>query len=239
MTQRMEKIVRRLMVKSLRVNEIFRSLQGEGLLVGTPTTFVRLQGCNLNCKYCDTKYASKSLEGSDMSIENIVSKVEELLTPRGSWICLTGGEPLFQPNVQYLIQELASQDLKISVETNGSYPPPYWWEYVESWVPDIKCPSSGEENRSLPKWLNLRKRDQVKFVVSTLKDLLFVDSVLSENPKYTSTVLISPCIDFSLSGSITQKSQEWLPIVADFCKSRDLRFSLQIHKFIWGQRRGV
>lgn len=232
------------MTQTLLVNEIFKSLQGEGLLTGIPTSFLRLQGCNLGCVYCDTLYASRpevSLQAQTWSVPDLVDQLSILPTREGNWICITGGEPLIQePGVKDLVDILCSRGINVSIETNGSCPVPPWWKKIDSWVPDIKCPSSGEAGKSRPEWLALRSIDQVKFVVGTRDDLFFVDQTLKQNRgKISSTVIVSPCISLKKDGTLSKESREWLPVVADFCKETNLRFSLQIHKFIWGQKRAV
>ena len=226
----------------LLVNEIFRSLQGEGYLTGVPTSFLRLQGCNLACKYCDTLYASRGLDqGTRMSMKDVIDQIRILPTRLGNWICITGGEPLLQEQaLNTLINHLYELGIKTSIETNGSFPVPQWYSKVDSWIPDIKCPSSGEAGQSFDSWLSLRPVDQGKFVVGTREDLLFVDRVLRHlGDAVTSTILVSPSITLKKDGTLTKESREWLPVVADFCRETNLRFSLQIHKFIWGQKRGV
>ncbi len=102
---------------TLKINEIFYSLQGEGLRQGEPTVFIRLSGCNLKCDFCDTQYAWEN--GLDMSVDQICNEVEDIRRFHPSrWICITGGEPLFQ-DISSLTQQLKADKWKIQVETNG------------------------------------------------------------------------------------------------------------------------
>lgn len=225
----------------LLVNEYFRSLQGEGVYAGHPMSFLRLFGCNLACKWCDTPY-SRVGTGSkyELSAQEVVNKVKNLPTRKGDWLCITGGEPLFQSvELQKVINLLALDGINLTIETNGSYPIPSWAKKVTSWNADIKCPSSGEGGKSLEEWLYLEPIHQVKFVVGDRTDISFVTKTLERNPKRTSTILISPCLFVDSSGNLGKRSKEWIPTVASFCIEMNLIFSLQIHKVIWGAKRGV
>ena len=224
----------------LQVNEIFKSIQGEGLLAGVPTTFVRLHGCNLNCKWCDTGYSKGSSPFQEMHITEICSRVKKAPTKKENWVCITGGEPLFQESeLSKLVAFLNLDNYNITIETNGTYPIPNWKNLITSWNADIKCPSSGEGGKSLDEWFNLPPINQVKFVVEDRQDLIFVSETLERNANRTSTVLVSPCIRFDLNGEINKKSKEWFPTVASFCVEMNVIFSLQIHKVIWGNKKGV
>jgi 7-carboxy-7-deazaguanine synthase len=225
----------------LQVSEIFRSLQGEGLYAGKPMSFLRLKGCNINCRWCDTTYASRAdSKFEELSVTEVVSKLKALPTRKGDWICITGGEPLLQSsNLEKFIGLSNVEGWKITIETNGTYLPPSWKQRIDSWNADIKCPSSGMSGKSLEDWLFLTSKDQVKFVVEDRYDIQFVENTLVRCKNRTSQVLISPCIQFDLNDRINRKSYEWLPVVASFCVERHLTFSLQIHKFIWGNKKGV
>jgi len=147
------------------------------------------------------------------------------------WVCITGGEPLWQLyDLENLVGILRSEGIKASIETNGSYPIPQWYTKAESWVADIKCPSSGVCGTSKDDWLFCRQKDQVKFVVGTQEDLEFVENVLKRTVGKTSTVIVSPTMP---------SSQEFMQKIVEFCKEHKVRFSLQWHKIIWGDKRGV
>jgi len=219
----------------MRINEIFRSLQGEGLLQGEPSIFVRLQGCNLKCNWCDTSYAQDPRGGEELSIDEVLERVLSL--HEDGLICITGGEPLMQEEeLGELCAELWELDYTIEVETNGSYPLPYWHSRVASWVVDVKCPSSSSLPLSgvLKTWEELTSTNlQVKFVVQDVKDLAFVllmhQKKLFNNKKY----IISPVFT---KGRLNKK---WGQEVAQFCLDNDFRLSLQYHKILWGAMKGV
>ena len=103
---------------TLKINEIFPSIQGEGLRLGEPTLFIRFSECNLKCAFCDTKYAWHT--GQEMTVESILKKIKKIHTAFPTeWVCLTGGEPLFQ-NIVALAQRIKAEDFKIQVETNAT-----------------------------------------------------------------------------------------------------------------------
>lgn len=220
---------------SMKVNEIFHSISGEGAHAGIPAVFVRLAGCNLACSYCDTQYAQKPEQGVEMSVDEILRRVREFR--EDGWVLITGGEPLSQ-DIQELVGRLRSRGYRIEVETNGSFSPPLWASFVSCWSVDVKCPSSGPSYGSFNrKWLRrLRKQDQLKFVVDNEEDLGFVEGLLRD-AKLRPTVLISPVFGQDTAGWLTQK--EWLQRCAEFCKEQNVRLSLQLHKIVWGEKKGV
>ncbi|MEW6719018.1 MAG: radical SAM protein [Thermodesulfobacteriota bacterium] len=211
----------------LTVTEIFASIQGETSYAGYPFAFVRLTGCNLRCRYCDTAYAYDS--GVEFSLDDAVSRVAAFGLRR---VCVTGGEPLLQEEAPVLVKALLDLDMLVLVETNGSIS-------LSSLDPravkimDVKCPGSGEHGRML--WDNFRhlgERDEVKFVISSREDYEFAREVLEKRRgKSRWEVLFSPAFGFLPP----EKLAGW--IVED---ALDVRFHLQVHKCVWGpDRRGV
>ena len=209
----------------MRVSEIFRSLQGEGVLIGTPTVFIRTVGCNLECSWCDTEYAREG--GEELSIEQIMTELEKHKT---QFICLTGGEPLMQKDVIKLLDKLVDKCYHVTLETNGSLPledVPCAENMLISM--DIKCPSSDMEERMLMSNIDLLSpADQLKFIVADLDDLMYAEDVL-KNHEARCNVVFTPVGGMELEP------------VARFVLSRKLnaRVLPQLHKLIWGDRRGV
>ncbi len=211
----------------LRVTEIFASIQGETSYAGLPFAFVRLTGCNLRCRYCDTTYAYDG--GDDFPVGEIVSRVKLFGLPRAM---VTGGEPLLQPEAPALVTALLDLGWTVLVETNGTVPLAGLDPRAVK-IMDVKCPGSGEERRML--WENfdrLAARDEVKFVVASEDDYRYAKDVIA---KYRNgrdfQVLISPA--FGLLPP--ERLAGWM--VGD---ALDARFQLQLHKLVWDpDRRGV
>lgn len=229
----------------MRVSEVFYSLSGEGIHAGIPTIFVRLQGCGLRCSYCDTKYALDPKGGEELTPTAVEVRAFRMLS-KAEWALITGGEPLQQADaVRRLVRDFQESEYKVEVETNGSIDPPDWFRDVDSWSVDVKCPSSGPAYGSFrTTWLKkLRKCDQLKFVVGTQEDLNFVRGFL-KGAKLRPTVLVSPVNGVLLNkkGGTVEKYWnrcEWLQECAEFCKEQNVRMSLQLHKILYGDRRGV
>ena len=208
----------------MRICEIFHSIQGEGLMMGVPTTFVRTVGCNLRCEWCDTQYSMDG--GEEMSLDSIMERIGDV-----KHVCVTGGEPMLQPEMPELLRRLVSEGKQVVLETNGS---------VDlSDVPrdplmlismDIKCPSSGMTDRMLYSNLSLLSRkDQLKFIVRDDDDFDFALDVLKRYPVDTN-VIFGP-----VGGTV---KLEWLvDMVLE--SGVDARVLPQLHKIIWGDKRAV
>lgn len=230
----------------MRINEIFYSIQGEGIFQGVPMVFIRLQGCNVRCSWCDTQYAQDPSGGIEMSIEQIVKTIRQLVVdvPSCSWVCITGGEPLMQgPKLRMLVETLNSCGFDVEIETNGTLPKPTWFVPPASWCVDVKCPSSKILLPTRSEWFTARASDQIKFVVANQDDLTFTEKHLSKISG--AEILISPMIGLLQMGPNGTKRDyhvtgAWLQECVEFAKRHNLRFSLQLHKFIWEpEMRGV
>lgn len=211
---------------SLRITEIFYSLQGEALTVGLPTVFVRLTGCPLRCQYCDTEYAFHG--GERLSQAEVLEKVASF-SPRH--VCVTGGEPLAQPACIPLLAALCDAGYQVSLETSGAMPIDKVDARV-SRVVDLKTPDSAESARNL--WDNialLTARDQVKFVICSRRDYdwarLQVDQYQLTDK--VAAVLFSP----SFGQQNATELADW--IVED---NLSVRFQLQLHKLLWNDEPG-
>lgn len=150
---------------SLRINEIFHSLQGESSTVGLPTTFVRLTGCPLRCGYCDTEYAFH--DGKQIALGDILQQVKDAGARR---VCVTGGEPLAQPACHELLAALCDAGISVSLETSGAMDISKVDGRVKI-IMDLKTPGSNECDRNLESNIRcLQKKDEVKFVICDRRD---------------------------------------------------------------------
>jgi 7-carboxy-7-deazaguanine synthase len=211
---------------TLRITEIFYSLQGEAKTVGCPTVFVRLTGCPLRCQYCDTAYAFEGGEIKDL--EEIKRKVLELGAKK---VTITGGEPLAQPNVLLLMTLLCDVGLELSLETSGAMPLEKVDERV-SVVLDLKTPGSFECNRNRMENIPLLKfKDQIKFVICDRSDYEWAKAKIDQLQLRikVSELLFSPSYDQLKPEQLAQ----W--VLED---RLDVRVQLQLHKIIWGNEPG-
>lgn len=220
------------MKDSLIVNEIFGSIDGEGLRTGELATFIRLAGCNLRCTYCDTAYALKCNQGNEMTIDEILEAVEEIGFKN---ITLTGGEPLIHRNVEQLIDRLIESGFKVNIETNGSVDiTPYINKDVLITM-DYKTPASGEVNKMLLSNLEkLRESDVLKFVCDA-DDLIHITSILKiYKPKCY--IYLSP-----IFGKIEPAELvDYLKGLNSVVDTSKMRVQVQLHKIIWNpEERGV
>jgi 7-carboxy-7-deazaguanine synthase len=209
----------------LRITEIFHSLQGEADTAGLPTVFVRLTGCPLRCRYCDTEYAFYG--GEWWSIDSVVERVASFGT---AYVCVTGGEPLAQPNVQPLLARLCDRGFRVSLETSGALDARTVDPRVVR-VLDVKTPGSGEDARNfLPNFDSVRREDLVKFVVTSRADYEWSRAfVVAHDLAARTQVLFSP----SFGEVDPTELAEW--ILAD---RLPVRLQLQLHKLLWGGEPG-
>ena len=221
----------------MKVNEIFHSIQGEGIYMGLPMSFVRFTGCHLRCKWCDTKYAY--IDGFELPIPGIL---ERLRAYPCNNVCLTGGEPMSQREMPVLVKQLIKNDFAVYLETNGSVflgtLPKSKSLFISM---DIKCPSSGEEQKM--NFTNLEilgVGDQVKFIIADDEDYEYAKEIM-EN--YT----IPPeCAVIFQSCAIPPGFVEFQPMAYTQLVERILidglsvRVLPQLHKLIWpDQLRGI
>jgi len=209
----------------LRITETFLSVQGEADTVGWPTVFVRLTGCPLRCRYCDTEYAFYG--GQWRSIAEVVAEVEGHGVRH---VCVTGGEPLAQPNVHALLRRLCDAGLKVSLETSGALDAGAVDPRVVR-VLDVKTPGSGESHRNLlDNFASPRPSDLVKFVICDRADYDWArEFVATHGLADAVQVLFSP----GHAQVAPRELAEW--ILAD---RLPVRFQLQLHKILWGAEPG-
>lgn len=213
----------------LRITEIFLSIQGESSHAGRPCSFVRLTGCPMRCVWCDSEYTFYG--GEKVSFEDILTKLDNFGC---KLVEVTGGEPLAQKNVFPFISELCDRGYEVLIETGGFVST----ESVDprvSVILDVKCPASGEAERN--HWPNLerlrREKDEVKFVISDMKDWEFAKGVIEMYglQQRAKEILISPVHGMGNLADIAEA------VSGSGIKAR---LNLQLHKYIWGaDARGV
>lgn len=216
---------------SFNVSEIFHSIQGEGTRAGLPCTFIRLQGCKLRCVWCDTPYAlDKRQIEQELSSDQIIAEVQRIGC---AFVEFTGGEPLEQEEVIPLMKTLCDMGYTVAVETGGHIDIAAIDERVCRIV-DVKCPDSRMSTLNRLENLEiLRPTDEVKFVLASREDYEFARSIVEryDLTNRTAAVLFSCVFDAVPFRSVA----EW--ILQD---GLEVRFQLQLHKFIWDpNQRGV
>ena len=212
-------------MKSLIINEIFYSIQGESITSGLPTIFIRLTGCPLRCKYCDTSYAFT--EGNKMMFNEIVTEVKKYDCMN---ITITGGEPLSQKNTIDLVDILINHSYNVSIETSNAVSIK-GINHSAVIVLDIKTPDSDESEKNIiDNYNHLKKDDQVKFVICSIDDYEWAKCYINKyNLSNICHILMSPShgqIDIKLLAERVLKDN--LPV----------RLQTQLHKIIWNDQRG-
>jgi len=215
------------MKSSIKINEIFYSIQGESTFAGLPCVFIRLTGCNLRCNYCDTTYALE--EGEKMTLDEIIAKVNSFPC---QLVEITGGEPLLQWESYDLANRLRSMKKQVLIETNGSFDISALREPIVR-IMDFKCPSSGEEKKM--NWNNiqhLRPGDNVKFVIANRQDFDWSVEVVKKYDLLTQCEVLFSAVFAELE---LKELANWLLETA-----LPIRLQLQLHKYVWRRnRRGV
>ena len=246
------------MSRTLKVNEIYLSLQGESTYAGLPCIFVRLTGCNLRCSYCDTAYAF--FEGTQHSFDSIFERIDLLSKPFSStatpeaarlpMVELTGGEPLLQAASADLMREMCDRGYTVLVETSGAWDATHLDPRIRR-ILDLKCPSSGESHRNHEANLaSLRPTDELKFVIATREDYDWARKQIQEHALIGRCPLLfswaAPLNSAQRHPSLREPPAPHTPISRlELVESiiRDalpVRFQLQMHKIIWApDQKGV
>ena len=232
----------------MRISEIFHSVQGEGLLIGVPSVFVRTSGCNLRCRWCDTPYASWNPEGEEMSPESILRRVTAYDCPH---VVLTGGEPMVAPGIRELASQLKAAGLHITIETAATVSPQGVACDLASLSPKLAgstppveragaWSSRHESTRRRPEvireWLG-NHECQLKFVLSSAEQLPEIEELLNEVgavPGFTrDRVLLMP--EGTDAGAIAEKA----PVIAELCIEHGFRYAPRLHIDLFGNTRGT
>lgn len=212
-------------LQTLRVNEIFFSLQGETSRAGLPTVFIRLTGCPLRCGYCDTRYAFT--EGTLLAIGDILAQADR---HHCRTVTVTGGEPLAQKNCLPLLQSLCDAGYSVSLETSGALDVSGVDPRVSK-ILDIKTPGSGEAAKH--RWENLSsmtRHDEFKFVLCDEADYRWAKQLLAEKQ----LTALAPVLFSAAQGQLSPTLlADWL-----LCDRLPVRLQIQLHKVLWGESRG-
>lgn len=217
-------------MKTLLICETFTSIQGETTNIGRPCFFIRLSRCNLNCPWCDSKYALSDIGSKEVNVEALVQMA---LLSGVNFVVVTGGEPLLQENTIELMKQLIKKGFTVILETNGSLPVINIPNKVIK-VIDFKCPSSGQTDKMLiENFQTLNKHDEVKFVITDEEDYKFAVKTISslELLKQTKNILLSPILN-RLAPRILANwmVRDKLPAI----------LQVQLHRVIWPDiERGV
>ena len=224
----------------MKVCEIFKSIEGEGIRMGQAAVFVRLHGCNLRCSYCDSMYAVEGPDFKQMSVGEILAAVEAYRNESGvKCVTLTGGEPLIHSGVEDLLTALSEAGFEVNVETNGTVPCK-WQLPGLFYTMDWKCKSSGMSARmKMENIISLGKNDVLKFVVGSVEDLQEAEGVVARlsltSPDNMPHIFISP-----VWGELTNEEiVNWM-VSSKVMTQNNARFQVQLHKIVWDpDMRGV
>lgn len=223
----------------MKISEIFLSIEGEGIRTGAPAVFIRLFGCNLRCKYCDSMYAVEGDDFQNMTPQEVLEKVKSFNT---QFVTLTGGEPLIHKDVKVLLKMLDDSGYEINIETNGTQPKPKGIRKLICTM-DWKSISSGMQPKmKMENMMTLGEKDVLKFVVGTEEDLLDATRVIEAMErrfnalgKRLPTFYVSP-----IFGAMKYEDMvNWI-LGNEVMRRNNVRFQVQLHKIIWDpDARGV
>jgi 7-carboxy-7-deazaguanine synthase len=212
-------------MSTLRINEIFYSIQGESSRIGMPTVFVRLTGCPMRCTYCDTAYAFHN--GQQKEIEEIIQEIKKFDT---NYVTVTGGEPLAQKNCIELMNQLCELGYQVSLETGGALDIKDVHAKVKI-ILDVKTPKSNEDkNNFWPNLANIRTNDEIKFVIQDYEDFSWSMDIIEKYQLNQNQILFSPV--YKVLGN--EQLAEWI-----LKHQLNVRLQLQLHKILWGEKKGV
>jgi len=224
----------------LKIAEIFYSVQGEGALIGVPSVFIRTSGCNLRCSWCDTPYTSWHPEGVNLSIDEIVARLDEFTAARH--VVLTGGEPMIAPGILDLANRLRERGLHITIETAGTVYHDIACDLMSispklsNSTPDGPFRTQHERLRIQPETLRrlMALCDyQLKFVIAQEADIGEMQDLIEDLPAPAEKVVLMP---EGIDAETLNTRGAWL---AEVCKIHGYRFSPRLHVLLWGNKRGI
>jgi 7-carboxy-7-deazaguanine synthase len=223
----------------MKIAEIFYSIQGEGVLAGVPSVFVRTSGCNLRCSWCDTPYTSWNPEGSDLTVQDILARVDQF---NATHAVVTGGEPMIARGVADLTQGLRKAGMHLTIETAGTVYAPVQCDLMSISPKLANSTPEGEwakQHDKLRIRIDVIKRlmdlcdYQVKFVVARPDDLEEIRRIVDDTSAETGKVILMP------EGTDPARLREKALWIAELCKKEGFRYGPRLHVDIWGDRRGV
>ena len=218
---------------TVRISELFLSLQGEGPSAGTPAHFLRLQGCGVGCRWCDTKYSWDETAGTELAVERLWNDARAL--GEAPLLVVTGGEPLEHPALAPLLDRALERWPNVEVETSGLQPPPRSHERL-AWNVSPKLPSAtarwAETWRHAALWL-AEPNATFKIVVGDPPDPEDALRLIAEHQLPKHRVMLMP------EGMTAERVREQSLVVAELCKRTGLRMSPRLHVWLWGAKRGV
>ncbi|HEV8412808.1 MAG TPA: 7-carboxy-7-deazaguanine synthase QueE [Bryobacteraceae bacterium] len=227
----------------MKISEIFYSIQGEGILAGVPSVFVRTSGCNLRCVWCDTPYTSWTPEGADMTIEEVLACARQHPAKHA---VVTGGEPMIAPDIIRLTERIRHLGLHVTIETAGTVYHPVACDLMSI---SPKLENSTPRERDSGKWAAQHERlryqpevlkqlmaeyeYQLKFVVASPDDVPEIARMLEETQADRSRVVL---MAEGITSDVLRERASWL---TEICKREGFRYSPRLHIDLWGNRRGV
>lgn len=220
----------------MQVVEVFKSIQGEGTLIGIPMVFIRLWGCNMACKWCDTRYSwAPEFKNKTKRIEYSPESLVKLLLekyPEVTWFNFTGGEPtLWEDEIQKTTLLLQQNTKKVCIQTNGKVWKQELFSVLDKICMDIKCPDSGETS-DLASLSKLRSQDEVKFVLGSQNDYAYAKQII-ESYHTKASIIIQPVLHETQTLDDYYESLKTLIQEFDSLVTDKIRLLPQLHQILW------